>query len=125
MPITVRLLTSLLLFLSTSLSSNGPGPFFTEQHIPAIWADFTQDGYQSTSLIRAHEKQERLTDTPIIGLTASETTRDVENMHSAGMDDYVCKPFTFKRVSQKVFEYGRLGNSTAEEELWRFLGGIR
>ena len=50
------------------------------------------DGYQATKLIRDFERQLRLPQIPIIGLSARAMTGDREIALSAGMNDYLTKP---------------------------------
>jgi CheY-like chemotaxis protein len=51
------------------------------------------NGLEATQLIRAHEQQHGLRRIPIIGMTAHALFGDRERCISAGMDDYISKPF--------------------------------
>jgi PAS domain S-box-containing protein len=59
------------------------------------------DGYQAAQKIRELEKSSAL-HTPIIALTANAMKGDRELYLSAGMDDYISKPFTFEVLSQTI-----------------------
>ncbi len=53
------------------------------------------DGFQITSAIRQYEKEINISDTiPIIALTANALDNDRDKCYSAGMDEYLSKPFT-------------------------------
>lgn len=51
------------------------------------------DGFESTRLIRAFEKEQKLEATPIIAMTAHVLDRDKSLCIEAGMDDFIPKPF--------------------------------
>ncbi len=71
------------------------------------------DGYEATRKIRQVERRDGVgrngrAPVPIIAMTASALAGDRENCLKAGMDDYLCKPFTL---------------DTLGDFLGRFLGG--
>jgi len=56
------------------------------------------DGFEATKQVREHEKKGKLTQIPIVALTANAMKGDKERCIQAGMDDYLSKP-----VRQKDF----------------------
>lgn len=62
------------------------------------------DGYATTRLIRIREKEagEANRRLPIIALTANAMTGDAEKCLSAGMDDYLAKPFESQALEEKI-----------------------
>jgi len=52
------------------------------------------DGFAATEAIRSWERQQSLSPTPIVALTANALKGDRERCLDAGMDDYLAKPFT-------------------------------
>lgn len=56
------------------------------------------DGFTATQLIREQELTSGAPSTPIIAVTAFDTESDRKKCFEAGMDDFVAKPFTQKRL---------------------------
>jgi len=53
------------------------------------------DGFQITTAIRQYEKETNISESiPIIALTANALDNDRDKCYSAGMDEYLSKPFT-------------------------------
>lgn len=59
------------------------------------------DGYEATKVIRMMSQS---ADVPIIALTANATLTDVEKCFTAGMNDYLPKPFTPEDLYSKLFD---------------------
>jgi CheY-like chemotaxis protein len=59
------------------------------------------DGFQTTQLIRANEKETGL-HLPIIAMTAHAMKGDREKCLAVGMDDYIAKPINVKQLSETV-----------------------
>lgn len=62
-------------------------------HMPGM------DGFVATVEIRRLERERNLSPVPIIALTADVRTGTMERCRSAGMDDYVSKPFALAQLS--------------------------
>ena len=72
------------------------------------------DGYQATASIRIMEKKEgSVKHIPIIALTANALEGDRERCLSAGMDDYISKPFKQEKML-KILERLFQGKKTTE-----------
>jgi PAS domain S-box-containing protein len=70
------------------------------------------DGYETTQHIR---QQLKLTDLPIIAMTANAMTSDIKACLAAGMQDHVAKPFNLTELTNKVLQHSSqaLSASTA------------
>lgn len=62
------------------------------------------DGLEATRIIRERERA-LYGHVPIIAMTAHATPRDREMCRSAGMDDYIEKPFRFSELFQLIDKY--------------------
>ena len=56
------------------------------------------DGYEATAAIRQHEQKNNLAPTPIICLSAHVMQEDVERSANSGMDDFLAKPVSQKKL---------------------------
>ncbi len=63
------------------------------------------DGYQATQEIRKIEKDNNLSATPIIALTANATNDDKQKCLDAGMDDFITKPLKREIVEDKISKW--------------------
>lgn len=63
------------------------------------------DGFETTKRIRNGEAGEKYKNVPIIALTANAMKGDKEQCYSAGMDDYISKPFTAQDLQDVVAKY--------------------
>ncbi|MGF1904204.1 ATP-binding protein [Aliivibrio salmonicida] len=60
------------------------------------------DGFEATKAIRQLEKNEDMTLTTIIALTASILDDDIQKCFDSGMDDYLPKPFRRESLQEKI-----------------------
>jgi CheY-like chemotaxis protein/HPt (histidine-containing phosphotransfer) domain-containing protein len=78
---------------------------FSESDYDIIFMDCqmpVMDGFAATSEIRDIESREKKKRTPIVALTANALKGDRERCMSAGMDDYVSKPFTIADLKAAI-----------------------
>ncbi|MGF1776815.1 response regulator [Vibrio nomapromontoriensis] len=61
-----------------------------------------KDGFTATKEIRSYEKQQGMTPTPIIALTASVVDDDIQKCFDAGMDAYVPKPVRREKLFHEM-----------------------
>ncbi|MBF0449862.1 MAG: response regulator [Candidatus Magnetomorum sp.] len=71
------------------------------------------DGIEATTLIRKGEYQVKNSNIPIIAITANAMTQDRDKCMSAGMNDYVAKPFKPEILKQKIEQF--LGKGQSKE----------
>jgi signal transduction histidine kinase/HPt (histidine-containing phosphotransfer) domain-containing protein/ActR/RegA family two-component response regulator len=60
------------------------------------------DGYRATRNIRLLEKEKGMNPTPIIATTAHAMQGDREKCIQAGMNDYLCKPFSLEQLQRTI-----------------------
>ncbi len=72
---------------------------FMDCHMPVM------DGYESTQLIRRHERETGRAAVPIVALTANVVAAERERALSIGMDDYLTKPFKFEQIHAVLARY--------------------
>jgi len=61
-------------------------------------------GLEATQLIRS-KQEPYIRELPIIALTASMLTSEIDDMEKAGMNDYILKPFDPKNLFEKLSRY--------------------
>ena len=74
-----------------------------EQHYDLVLMDCQMpemDGYRATELIRQGEQENGSPRLPIIALTANALLEDRQRCMSAGMDDYLSKPFSKAQIAK-------------------------
>jgi signal transduction histidine kinase/ActR/RegA family two-component response regulator len=79
---------------------------FMDQMMPEM------DGLETTALIRA--KGGRLTDIPIIALTANAMSGARESLMAAGMNDFLAKPIQRQELSEILAKWVPVGQNLAE-----------
>ena len=63
------------------------------------------NGKEATVAIRKYEREEEIKHTPIVGVTAHALKGDMEACIDAGMDDYLSKPVSPKKLSLKIEQW--------------------
>ncbi len=71
------------------------------------------DGYETTRNIRTALK---LTDLPIIAMTANAMPEDKQACRDAGMNDHISKPFEIERVAEQLHQYLSMPNGSSGKE---------
>ncbi|NNC67045.1 MAG: response regulator, partial [Gammaproteobacteria bacterium] len=74
------------------------------------------DGYAATQMIRDIEKEQSIKPVPIIALTANSMSGDRLKCLSAGMNDYLSKPFTLDRLDSILTKWRNKSNSNTIDE---------
>lgn len=59
------------------------------------------DGYEATAAIRALPDT-RLASLPVLALTASSLSDDIERCHAAGMDEHIAKPLDLALLKARI-----------------------
>ncbi len=72
---------------------------FMDLHMPVV------DGYEITRRIRANSQQ-RISQVPIIALTADFTVQDKQKASKDGINDFIIKPYTPEELLDKLLQYG-------------------
>lgn len=73
-----------------------PHVILMDTHMPVV------DGLQATMLIREFESNYLLSKTPIIAISASAFSEDIENCLNAGSDMFLAKPFNQTELIHKI-----------------------
>jgi PAS domain S-box-containing protein len=80
-----------------------------ERHHPSlIWMDLRMprmSGFEALQILRGREREQNLTHTPVVAISASVIDLDRETLRKAGFDDFLGKPF---REAQLFEVAGRL-----------------
>ncbi|MEZ7890710.1 MAG: ATP-binding protein [Candidatus Wallbacteria bacterium] len=82
-----------------NFKKNKPEIIFMDIQMPNI------NGLEAAAQIRAIEKQNNFTRTPIIALTAGILNSEKEKCFAAGMDDFLLKPIDFKLLKKTIEKY--------------------
>jgi CheY-like chemotaxis protein len=64
-------------------------------------------GLEATQVIRS-KQEPYFRELPIIALTASMLTSEIDDMEKAGMNDYIIKPFDPKNLFEKLSRYQKV-----------------
>ncbi|MDP1987237.1 response regulator, partial [Phenylobacterium sp.] len=68
-------------------------------HMPVM------DGYTATRALRVREKETGGKHLTVVALTANAMQGDKDFCLAVGMDDYLCKPFTIRRLGEMVSKW--------------------
>jgi len=71
------------------------------------------NGKEATIAIRKYEREKEMKRTPIVGVTAHALKGDMESCIDAGMDDYLSKPVSPKKLSLKIEQWLKVDLGTA------------
>jgi CheY-like chemotaxis protein len=101
---------------NVTLASNGVDAVrcFTQTRFDLVLLDLqmpVMDGYVATGRLRQLEHGR--VRTPIVALTASAMTGQLELCLQAGMDDLITKPFAFQRIREVLERFGLGGGDAA------------
>ncbi|MDP1814681.1 MAG: response regulator [Leadbetterella sp.] len=91
--------------IKVDIANNGKEgvEMFGRKHYDCILMDIQMpemDGFQATKIIRQENKY-----IPIIALTALSVEEESDNFKSAGMNDYITKPFEAEYLKKRLIEY--------------------
>ncbi len=91
--------------MKVDIANNGKEgvEIFRKKHFDCILMDIQMpemDGFQATKIIRTENNY-----IPIIALTALVVQEEIENFKSAGINDYITKPFEAELLKQKLSNY--------------------
>ncbi|MCP3875325.1 MAG: response regulator, partial [Desulfobacteraceae bacterium] len=75
------------------------------------------DGFKATKLIRSPDSNVKNHHIPIIALTADSTKEAKEKCLTAGMDDYMAKPFTPELLSEKLKKWLPNQNGNGDDKI--------
>jgi len=79
-----------------------------------------RDGFEATAAIRAHEARQKTGDAiPIVALTANAMEGDRERCLSAGMNDYLAKPFSREALKDVMMRWLPMEKLAADDPLER------
>lgn len=88
---------------SSTMYAKSPGDYccvLTDISMP------TMDGLESSRRIRQHERANRLTKTPIIALTGLAGVGVQEDAVASGIDMFLTRPVTLKRLTEALDAFG-------------------
>jgi signal transduction histidine kinase/DNA-binding response OmpR family regulator len=122
-PVNQELATAMLERLGLTVTVAGDGreavDLLRRRHYELVLMDCQMpemDGYDATVEIREHERAEGgRAHTPIVALTANAVEGDRERCLAAGMDDYLCKPFSPDQLTAVVIRWLRSSTQSAPE----------
>jgi CheY-like chemotaxis protein len=107
--VAIGLIHSIVPGMSIEVANNGQEVIskLHRQHYDVVLMDIHMpelDGYEATDAIRK-SIDERVFKTPIIAMTASGTKEEIKRCYSAGMNNFVLKPFDPAELIYKIAEH--------------------
>lgn len=81
-------------------------------------------GFEATSNIREYEREQELTRTPIIALTAHAMLGDREKCIQAQMDEYLSKPLKPSQLIQTILKCASIGGVLLDKKRDHRLSGL-
>jgi signal transduction histidine kinase/ActR/RegA family two-component response regulator len=82
--------------ITAAMATQRPHAVLMDLRMPGL------DGLAATREIRARERELRLSNVPIIALTANSSRSDMEACEEAGMNDFLSKPFTAETLAKTL-----------------------
>ena len=95
--------------LNAEVTGNGSDAVekIRQKHYDIILMDLNipgTDGLTAAEIIRTFEREHNVPRAAIIAVTAHAYTEDMEKCFSAGMDGYLAKPFSGRKLMEEIYK---------------------